>query len=302
MNVCVIMSTYNGSKYLGEQLDSIFSQKINGNVIVYIRDDASNDNTLDIIRQRSEYKENKIILNIGENHGPASSFLEAINLAPKADYYAFCDQDDVWKENKLNAAIGVLKANSGPAMWISNFDVVDQNLNLIKKNALNKPELNQLKVLFYNNVPGCTMVFNSKLMVELRKMKIVTVRMHDIMALNIAVLTGEVYYENESYILYRQHDTNAVGYTNNKKFSFEWIKEKIKLILEKEEYSMQEYASAIEENFGEFLDVSLKEEYTLIRHYKKRANRFILLNKSYTKNSLNRTTISIRMKILLGAM
>ena len=98
-SVCVLMSTYNGEQFIREQLESICSQ--NGvNVTLLIRDDGSKDNTLSILKSFEEKIPMRVITD-GENLGPGNSFMELVYQAGDFDFYAFSDQDDIWKNNKL---------------------------------------------------------------------------------------------------------------------------------------------------------------------------------------------------------
>ena len=90
-NICVLMSTYNGGKFLREQINSILNQ-VNANITLLIRDDGSSDNTLGILKEYEE--QNKLTFYSGKNMGPAMSFIDLLFSAPEAEYYAFADQDD----------------------------------------------------------------------------------------------------------------------------------------------------------------------------------------------------------------
>ena len=92
--ILILMSTYNGEKYLSEQLNSLLLQE-NVNIKILIRDDGSTDNTHKILNFYSSNYPN-ISWYTGENKGPALSFMDLLFNAPESDYYAFCDQDDVW--------------------------------------------------------------------------------------------------------------------------------------------------------------------------------------------------------------
>ena len=124
------MSTYNGEKFLREQLNSLVTQKLKPDQI-FIRDDGSTDATMDIIKYYADsYKFIKYYH--GENLGAAKSFMELINKAEEADYYALCDQDDVWFEDKLQVAVNTLEAirpNDIPLLYCSRFTLTDEKLN-----------------------------------------------------------------------------------------------------------------------------------------------------------------------------
>ena len=124
--VCVYMSTYNGEKFLQQQIDSIFQQK-NVNVTLLVRDDGSTDRTVDIIKAQKQ----KIVLLEGMNIGAENSFMELLYYEQDADYYAFSDQDDVWMPDKLCTAIGKLVGVKGAGLYACNLYYTDENLNIL---------------------------------------------------------------------------------------------------------------------------------------------------------------------------
>lgn len=101
--VCVMMSTYNGEKFLERQIDSILDQK-EVNIELIIRDDGSNDATCKIIQKYIE-KHKNIQVYFGINLGYERSFFDLMLKAGEYKYYAFSDQDDVWDDFKLKKAI-----------------------------------------------------------------------------------------------------------------------------------------------------------------------------------------------------
>lgn len=104
--VAVLMATYNGERFLREQLDSLLNQK-DVTVKILVRDDNSKDSTVSILE---EYKSKSLLQwYTGEHLGVEKNFLDLLRHAPEADYYAFCDQDDVWDDNKLSVAINHLR-------------------------------------------------------------------------------------------------------------------------------------------------------------------------------------------------
>ena len=243
MKICVIMSTYNGEKYIEQQLDSIFTSP--QNIFLYVRDDGSKDRTIEILKDYRIKHAVSIEVNEGENVGSAESFLMALRECPKAEYYAFCDQDDVWIDGKLSAAAEQIGTTNQPVLWCSDYQVTDSDLHVMISSVLKQPVQDSVRAVFYNNVPGCTMVFNWALMQELRKVNISNIRMHDIMAINVALITGKVIFDKTPYVLYRQHGNNVLGYSHKKIQIGKWIKEKLELIRNKEDYSTAEYAKTV---------------------------------------------------------
>ena len=106
--VSVLMSTYNGEKYIREQIESILNQK-KVKVHLLIRDDGSQDSTIEIVKEYANKYPN-VSVYAGKNIGIGNSFMELLRNAPEADYYAFADQDDVWLDGKLERAIELIKA------------------------------------------------------------------------------------------------------------------------------------------------------------------------------------------------
>ena len=121
--VLVLMSTYNGERFLEEQLDSILSQE-GVDVSLLVRDDGSKDNTCQLLSDYASRNQN-IKMKACENVGFVKSFSALVNI--DADYYAFADQDDIWMPNKLATACAVLatKDNSKPNLFTSNSMQID---------------------------------------------------------------------------------------------------------------------------------------------------------------------------------
>lgn len=303
MKVKVLMSTYNGEKYILDQLDSIFKQKFNGNIELIIRDDGSSDKTLEIIYQYIIDKKVKIIVMEGKNIGVQRSFLNLLYKAGEADYYLFSDQDDIWLSDKINCAINKLKDYEYiPALYGGNYNVVDSNCVMIKENVINEIlEFTPLKAMFYNKIPGCTMAFNRCLYNEIRKVKISNIRMHDIMVLTIATLIGKVIYDEKSYILHRIHEKNVVGYGYSKINIIKWIKEKFSLLRNGEQYDISEFAKELLNNFNNEMSIRYKDDLILVLRFKESLIcKIKLLSHNDTNGKMNRNTLSIRSKILFN--
>ncbi len=215
IKVCVLLSTYNGETYLREQLDSVLNQQ-GVEVIFFVRDDGSKDNTVNILKEYQE--KGKIILNVGENLGFAKSYLWLNNNAPKADYYAFCDQDDVWESDKLLCATNKLEKldNTKPNLYYSALKVVDKNLKMTYPTSHEgfippTDEYVFASSLMQNWVYGCTMVFNESLR-EYTNSYNQHLYCHDWTMYQIAAGMGKVIFDETTHILYRQHGTNVFGF------------------------------------------------------------------------------------------
>lgn len=209
--VQILMSTYNGEKYLDEQLKSIFSQA-GVDVDVLVRDDGSNDLTLEILEKWS--KNYRLEYYRDANLGPQKSFLALIKKAKNHDFYAFADQDDVWDSQKLITAISSI-TNNKPALFMSTYDVVDENLNslFIRDMHFDEPFSVETTIM-YRCPSGCTMVFNEQLCAVLRVTDPDYVRMHDFWTLLVALMVdADIITDSTPLLKYRQHSNNTVGFT-----------------------------------------------------------------------------------------
>lgn len=206
IKVQVLMSTYNGEKYLREQIDSILSQE-GVKACLLVRDDGSKDNTINILK---EYRDIEIIE--GHNVGVYKSFFELINKSGDYGYYSFADQDDVWDRDKLRIAIDMLDGRHDiPSVYASNTRLVDADLNFIK-NEEDNPKTTLGSAFVKNFCTGCTMVFNAKLMNKLRYNLPSYVPMHD-WWVNLVCLSigGLSIYDTKPHMDYRQHGENIYG-------------------------------------------------------------------------------------------
>lgn len=212
--VCVLMSTYNGEQYVVRQIETILNQ-VGCHIILLVRDDGSSDKTLNILKK---YQDQELLSYYsGKNVGPTNSFLDLLDNAPEADYYAFSDQDDIWLPDKMSRAIKKLNEvtlKSQRGLYFSNLTPVDENEIMIKEFLL--PE--SLPIDYYTLMIrcgwmfGCTEVFTKELKEFVKKQyrpqKIV---MHDLWLGLLASIYGTIVYDSTSKILYRQHHNNVVG-------------------------------------------------------------------------------------------
>ena len=220
MQVSILLATYNSSKYIIEQIHSIQNQT-HQDWLLYVRDDGSTDNTTALIQDLSE-RDPRIRM-IESDHlslGAAGSFMRLLELVD-AEYYMFCDHDDVWLpqkiEKSLNKMLEVEMDINIPVVVHTDLEVVDANLNLItgsywravgiKPKVIKK--LNLIQV--FNCVTGCTMLFNrqaKKVSLPYDKLS----PMHDWwIAIKTKMNGGVLAQVNEPLIKYRQHGSNQVG-------------------------------------------------------------------------------------------
>lgn len=221
MQIAILLSTYNGEPYLREQLESVLKQTYT-NWKLYIRDDGSTDATLAIINSYVEKYPDKIklIMDDAGNLRSAASFMKLLENV-QADYYMFCDQDDVWLPTKIEKTLNKLNVVEAqhpdkPVLVFTDLAVVDAGLQPINNSMWKYSDIdpenakNFYRTTCLSSVTGCTVMINNLL-----KAKILpypkTARMHDWwMCLNAAHY-GVVDYVNEATILYRQHGRNVLG-------------------------------------------------------------------------------------------
>ncbi len=216
ITVIVLLSTYNGERYLTEQLDSILQQK-DVNVILLIRDDGSLDRTNAIIGDYQAMYPQKIYLFKGNNIGCAASFRwlmeKALDMFPSADCYAFSDQDDIWELDKLKIASEALALQDDkmPNLFFSQFQKVDSSNNAISTEAIRfKHSFGEALVM--NPSVGCTQVFNKRLLFECLKGMPPALVLHDWWMYCVCLaLSGNVTYYAEPLVRYRQHAMNVIG-------------------------------------------------------------------------------------------
>lgn len=251
MSIAVLLSSFNGEKYIDEQIRSILNQKISLPLNLFVRDDSSTDKTLTILKAYEDKKE--ISVYSGENLGPAKSFMALLHNTGKNDYYAFSDQDDVWKENRLNRAIDQLRNITGPALYFSNAELVDEKLDSLGRNVYKKKPCTNLEtVSCFGGLLGCTMVFNNDLaeIVKSRKSP-ETMIMHDcFIALLCLSIGGRIIYDEEPTVMYRQHGNNVIGVKHT---VFEKVKDRIAGAFTKQSISVADQAQTVLNIYGDLV-------------------------------------------------
>lgn len=298
MRIAVLMSTYNGHKYLSEQLESIANQTLEKDIKVYIRDDGSQDDTVEIIEKWKEKL--SIFLIKGENVGPARSFWELLtNKDIEADYYLFCDQDDIWNEDKIEKSIEPLIDD----VYLSfcNFSTVNSAgkiLNAVE--VLHEPVINIQRLFIAGAGQGCAMAFRKELRDYLIDIPLKNIPMHDIVLMLYALSLGKVVWIPEPLFRYRLHSNNVIA-KKNKNF-IKKVMSKYWIWKNGSKNSMADVARELLQygrNFSDADRVFLKE----MSDYKKvlRSKIHILCNCN-CKYVSNRAAQSYRIRALMNAL
>lgn len=208
----VLLSAYNGEKYIKEQIQSILEQR-NVDVCVLVRDDGSTDRTRDVLREICSEDSKRIQVIEGKNVGYRKSFLSMLAYAnDDMDYYSFADQDDVWEPEKLAEAIRILGENPKSWLYASALKITDENLNVLSIKA--PTDLIQSLGSFFvrTRLAGCTMVFTKELKKVAEKYSRLDVKRetapdHDCLLCMLSLLHNKnIALDAEAHILHRRHN------------------------------------------------------------------------------------------------
>lgn len=297
-SVCVLLSTYNGEKYIREQIDSLRLQE-GVTLTILVRDDGSTDGTVDILKKYAEV-DDRIFYYVGANIKPAQSFFDLIRRAPKADYYAFCDQDDVWDRDKLFIAVEMLEKEdkSKPNMYYSNLRVVDQDLAFYRLSH-SEPSVQKSKysALTEDMATGCTIVFNDIAEEMIRNNLPAYCSMHDTWVYMVCKFLGNTIYDFNAHVSYRQHGDNVVG-TYLKKKTYKIYISRIRRLFNRKLQPRYNNACNFYKAFGNILDEKDAEKVLKLVNYKRsfkdKVN--LLIDKEIHASSRNR---ELRYKVLV---
>lgn len=214
--VNILISVYNGEKYLAAQLDSLFAQTYR-NITVYIRDDGSKDNSLSIIRtymQRGLSEGIRLVLleNAGNrNLGYMESFWTLLRESGQADYYAFCDQDDYWLPEKVEKGVAALEKEDAdrPLLYSSSFYYCDAELHYSADPQKIKTPVRFKDVLFYTPAFGFTIMINHTLRNLALSASSLAGIPHDGWCQKIAASMGKFIYDPARTAGYRRHSSTV---------------------------------------------------------------------------------------------
>jgi glycosyltransferase involved in cell wall biosynthesis len=207
----ILLATYNGAKYIVEQLESLANQTYR-DFSLYIRDDGSTDGTVELIcawLKQNPTIDARVLENNNISLGYPECFFEILRLAGDGDFYSFCDQDDIWLPEKLEIAVNTMKLESQkiPLFFFSAFEYCDASMNLIKSSS-GMPYLDARihNVIFdLMEAFGFSVVINSELRKRLIESSPISCTRKDWWLLMMAAAMGKVLYSRKSLALYRRH-------------------------------------------------------------------------------------------------
>jgi len=209
--VQVLLSTYNGVKFLRPLMDSLLDQDY-PRVEILVRDDGSTDDTTNVLQESSTLPNVKIFH--GQHIGAVRSFFKLLELSSsQAAYFAFCDQDDIWKKDKISHAIEMLSTqrNHRPLLYCGRLKIVDEHLYFRGLSKIPSREPSFKNAIVENVADGCTAVFNAHVRDLIIRSIPHSALMHDWWLYLVVSAFGNIVYDEEPKILYRQHSDNLIG-------------------------------------------------------------------------------------------
>ncbi len=225
--ITIIMAVYNGQEYIREQLESLKDQTYTEWRLV-IRDDCSSDKTAEIVKKFSDEVEQEVIFKVNEKPSGSAknNFALLINDAKESDYVMFCDQDDIWKKDKIEITFNKMKqaeeryGRDFPLLVHGDVEIIDENGNINADSMFEMSHINAdsklPQILIQNHVTGCTMMCNKKLIAGISEYASSEyIIMHDYLAALYASVFGKIEVIKKPLLSYRQHSGNSVGAKNN---------------------------------------------------------------------------------------
>ena len=217
--IAILLTTYNGSQFLKEQIDSLVAQTYQ-HWQLYVRDDQSEDETPRLLTALAETEPRIHILRDPQKRGAKHGFMWLLQQVD-APFYMFCDHDDVWLPDKIELSMKAMQAQPEaatlPFIVCTDAELADAQLHTLSPSYWKHKQYRQDMFndkyyhLFYNNMPGCTMLIN-------RQAKAVALpwpedtAMHDSwIAAAVLWRGGRVVWTRQPLILYRQHGHNTIG-------------------------------------------------------------------------------------------
>lgn len=294
--ICILLSTYNGADFIDEQIASLTKQ-VDAQFSIFVRDDGSSDSTPSRLKRWEE--KNIIKWYQGQNVGFVNSFFDLLMNAPEADYYAFCDQDDIWLPDKLKMAVSKIETlNSRLKLYCSNLYIY-RNGTIRGKMRSDCSKFNLCCGLVQSIATGCTILINNEFRSFLIHNMPNKVCAHDLWIYHTALLFGSVYYDDDAYILYRQHGNNLIG--ANSSF-WDTLKRKVKSLstLWKQHYRELE-AKELLRCYSPYLTSSQIECLKNVAFYRHSINRRMkfLFSRKYIMNNVY-DNFFLKLRIILG--
>lgn len=297
--LAILLSSYNGEQYIKEQIDSIYRQTYK-DFQLYVRDDGSTDKTVDLLRNlKSKYG---FVLYEGDNLGFVGSFMWLLKNVCEAEYYAFADQDDIWKEQKLQNALNWFNKASGdglikgkrPALFHSAYDVIDDTGKVVDNFFFPDKKYDFRRTITENHYSGFSMVINKPLRNLMIRGEDDRIGYHDWWAAMIVHAFGTAHSDSAVTALHRAHGDNVT--TFNMLTRIKWLCASLK-----EESDIKKRAMEFDRCFGSKL--RRKDKAVLDMFSNKHYNLIKALRKSFYParwRPIISSEIVVRMLMLIG--
>ncbi len=267
--VNVLVSTYNGEKYLREQLNSLYAQTYE-NIKIYVRDDGSTDATLDILETAAS--EGKIEYYSGENIGFAGSFFQLTQRVTDGEYWSFCDQDDVWYPEKIARAVEWLDAQEEvtPLLFYSKCMLIDEMGVELGKYEISPKARTFARMMTGTLGMGFCMVINAKMRECMLMCDYEKVHSHDWLIGAIAVGFGKYHMDEKIMANYRRlpESVSASSFSKRVKWAVKSMKNESDVRDRNIEFS-KNYKSSLHEKDAKLLSLFDRKGYSFGASIKK---------------------------------
>ncbi len=300
VRVAVLLSSYNGARYIEEQMTSILQQR-GVAVQLIVRDDGSTDDTCAIVQRMAGQYPN-ITLIAGTNLGVVGSFFLLLSNAPPAcQFYALADQDDVWYPDKLSRAVTMLMAHDqqAVAVYCSALENVDQHLaHLSYSERYSKERIGLKNALVQNIATGCTMVLTPAarelIITELPQRCII----HDWWIYIVISALGTVLYDPEPTMQYRQHGGNVIGAPRS---GWDHLKRRFRALLDTTAVKRSEQLQEFDRIFGARLAPDQREQVRRLAFYQRSLSSWLAaaFSSGFRRHRLTEELL-VRLVVLMG--
>ncbi|MBR5084586.1 MAG: glycosyltransferase family 2 protein [Prevotella sp.] len=257
--IAILMATYNGERYVKEQLES-FVKQTNSDWHLYIHDDGSTDHTLDIIRTFAQQDSRVTILEYESQKGAKDNFLSLLKRV-EASYYMFADQDDVWNEEKIETSLNEMEKLESlyptkPLIVYTDLFVADASLHVVGESFWRMSNIHPSLLTHFQDlaattpITGSTMLFNQKAK-ESVVFPSVNATMHDAWITACVLRRGGIIQAiPKPLVFYRQHEANVVGATEIKDFT---LKYRLRHFKQMKAKNMRHYEMLKSLGYGSFI-------------------------------------------------
>ena len=213
-HVIILLATFNGIRYLKQQIISLNGQ-INVRISIEVQDDGSTDGTLEYLQELMETG-GITKLSRSSRIGSSRVFESLIHNAGEADYYAFSDQDDIWDSTKVSKLIDLIRLENSSALAFCSRKFIDENGDSVQKVEKGPTILNTSNALIENVIPGNTMLLNNKGFKSLRLLHFKNSTHYDAVIYLLFTIMGKIVYCDEKLVRYRLHSKNQIGFRRNR--------------------------------------------------------------------------------------